>query len=57
MVQYLCEQGGDKGALDRWGISPLYIAAEEGHLPMVQYLCEQEAYEEARDDVVEEVKM
>ena len=43
--------------LDRWGISPLYIAAEEGHLPMVQYLCEQEAYEEARDDVVEEVKM
>jgi len=41
VVQYLCEQGADKEARDRWGRTPLLWAAEKGHPPVVQYLWEQ----------------
>ena len=45
-LQYQCEQGADKEARDEDGRTPLYTPAREGHLPVVQYMCEQrgEAY-------------
>jgi len=36
-----------RGASD---MTPLHFAAREGHLPVVQYLCEQGANMEARND-------
>ena len=50
MVQYLCEQGADKEARCRYGMTPLQKAAYMGFLPVVQYLCEQGADKEARGD-------
>jgi len=47
VVQYLCEQGGDKEA-SWYGYTPLHLAAWKNHLPVVQYLCEQGADIEAR---------
>ncbi len=40
----------DLGAIDDDGKTPLHFAAVNGHLPVVQYLCEQGADKEARDD-------
>ena len=41
VVQYLCEQGGEKEARANGGWTPLHLAAEYGHdHPVVQYLCE-----------------
>ena len=31
-----------------WSVTPLHLAADKGHLPVVQYLCEQGADKEAR---------
>jgi len=37
VVQYLCEQGGDKEAGGDEDSTPLHLAAREGHFPVVQY--------------------
>ena len=50
VVKYLCEQGADKEARCRYGMTPLQKAAYMGFLPVVQYLCEQGADKEARGD-------
>ncbi len=53
VVQYLCEQGGDKEARDSYGKTPLHYASASGDysdcLLVVQYLCEHGADKEARD--------
>ena len=49
VVQYLCEQGADKGARSNIGRTALHDAAERGHFPVMQYLCEQGADMEAED--------
>ena len=39
-VKLLVEQGIDKGKEDSNGSTPLYLASENGHLDLVQYLVE-----------------
>ena len=39
----------DLEAMDKSGWTPLHYAAYRGHLPVVQYLCEQGADKEARN--------
>ena len=39
VVQYLCEQGAGKVAMDCHGMTPLHWAARDGHVPVVQYTC------------------
>jgi len=48
VVQCQCELGTDKEARDDMRRIPLILAADEGHLPLVQYMCEQGADKEAR---------
>ena len=40
----------DLGSRDQRGLTPMHYAAENGHLPVVQYLCEQGANNEARSN-------
>ena len=40
MVQYLLEQGADKDKVMNEGASPLWMAAQEGHLAVIQCLLE-----------------
>jgi len=46
----LVQKGADKEARDGDGMTPLHWAAQEGHLPVVQYLCEQGADKAATDE-------
>ena len=48
MVRCLCEQEAAKKAREGDGATPLYMEADKGHLPVVQYLCVQGADMEAR---------
>ena len=43
VVQYLLEQGADKEKAKNDGVSPLHIAAQEGHTAVVQFLLQQGA--------------
>jgi ankyrin repeat protein len=43
VVQYLCEQGADKGAKSTVGLTALHVAAEKGHFPVAQYLFDHRA--------------
>jgi len=40
----------DKEASDDGGYTPLLLAALKGHIPMVEYLCEQGGDKEARSE-------
>ena len=39
VVQFLCEAGADKDKGDQTGATPLFRAAQNGHLEVVQFLC------------------
>jgi len=43
----MCEQGADKEEIVWLGNTALLLAAQEGHIPVAQYLCEQRADTEA----------
>jgi ankyrin repeat protein len=43
VVQHLVQQGADKNKANNNGATPLYVAAEEGHLAVVLFLVEQGA--------------
>jgi len=48
VMRSLCDNGADIDARDTSGWTPLHLAVFNGHLSMVQYLCEQGADKQAR---------
>jgi len=38
VIQYVCRFVDEKNPCDIWGVTPIHLAAENGHLEIVQYL-------------------
>ncbi|EAY01568.1 ankyrin repeat protein, putative [Trichomonas vaginalis G3] len=55
LVKSLIDCGGDEEVRDKYGDTPLNIAAWYGNLEVVKYLISVRAYKEARNNIIAEI--